>query len=119
MTALGRYFDANGHPITLEEWAELFEERADTAGDDESWWRKRTQITDDLEVSTVWLGLDHRFFGTGPPLIWETMIFGGAHDEDQWRYSTRGEAFDDHERIVRALRAGVDPDDREPATGAR
>jgi hypothetical protein len=27
------------------------------------------------KVSTVWLGLDHRFGSPGPPIIFETMIF--------------------------------------------
>jgi hypothetical protein len=26
-------------------------------------------------VSTVFLGFDHRFFGDGPPLVFETMVF--------------------------------------------
>lgn len=28
-------------------------------------------------VSTVFLGLDHNFFGEGPPILFETMIFQG------------------------------------------
>lgn len=35
-------------------------------------------------VSTVCLGLDHRYFGDGPPLVFETMVFvcpGGVHEE--------------------------------------
>ena len=31
-------------------------------------------------VSTIWLGLDHQW-GEGPPLIFETMVFGGPYDE--------------------------------------
>ena len=30
-------------------------------------------------VSTVFLRIDHSF-GSGPPLLFETMIFGGKHD---------------------------------------
>lgn len=26
-------------------------------------------------ASTVFIGLDHRFFGNGPPLLFETMVF--------------------------------------------
>lgn len=33
----------------------------------------------DAKVSTVWLGHNHQF-GDGPPLIFETMIFGGERD---------------------------------------
>ena len=38
-------------------------------------------------VSTVFLGLDHNW-GEGDPLLFETMVFGGKHDEYCERYST-------------------------------
>ena len=104
----GRYFAPDGSPMEQLEWAEMFEKRHEDMAP-ESWWRKHTVLDDDeVRVSTVWLGLNHRW-GEGPPLIWETMIFGGPHSEDQWRYSTKERAFDEHERIVAALRAGEDP----------
>ena len=31
--------------------------------------------TDFFHVSTVFLGPDHNFFGKGPPLVFETMVF--------------------------------------------
>lgn len=43
---------------------------------------------DGVRVSTVFLGLDHRFGGNGPPILFETMIFGGPHDQDCERYAT-------------------------------
>ena len=42
---------------------------------------------DKVRVSTVFLGLDHSF-GRGEPLLFETMIFGGEHDQYQDRCST-------------------------------
>lgn len=42
----------------------------------------------DVKVSTVFLALDHRFNDQGPPLLFETMIFGGEHDGYQDRCST-------------------------------
>lgn len=54
-----------------------------------------TQVTPEIRVSTVFLGLDHSW--NGPPEIYETMIFGGPHNEDQWRYSTREEAIAGHQ----------------------
>lgn len=48
-----------------------------------------------VRVSTVFIGLDHNFFGQGPPLLFETMIFGSDHpdlDAYQRRYSTWEEA---------------------------
>jgi len=58
-----------------------------------------------VSVSTVFLGVDHQFWG-GPPLLFETMIFGGPQDEFCERYSTWDEAEAGHARIVAALRAG-------------
>lgn len=41
------------------------------------------------------LSMDHSF-GHGRPLLYETMIFGGPHHGEQWRYSTRSEAVEGH-----------------------
>lgn len=49
----------------------------------------------DATVSTVFLSLDHGF-GEGPPVLWETMIFGGKHDGEQWRYTSREDALAGH-----------------------
>lgn len=62
------------------------------------------------EVSTVFLGLDHNW-GSGPPLIFETMIFGGKFNEYQARYSTWAEAEEGHARVVEAIEAGKNPND--------
>ena len=51
---------------------------------------------DGVLVSTVFLGLDHRLGGNGPPILFETMIFGGPHDGDQDRYCTWEEAEAGH-----------------------
>jgi hypothetical protein len=55
----------------------------------------------DVVVSTVFLGLDHSYTD-GPPILWETMIFGGPHNEEQWRYCSRAAAAAHHEAIVAA-----------------
>jgi len=44
----------------------------------------KTDIDGEVEVSTVFLGLDHAVWD-GPPMLFETMIFGGPHDNSQWR----------------------------------
>lgn len=59
-----------------------------------------TEIEPGIEVSTVFLGLDHGW-GDGPPILFETMTFGGPHDGDCERYSTWNEAVVGHERAVR------------------
>jgi len=56
-----------------------------------------------LEVSTVFLGIDHNFLGQGKPLLFETMIFGGddsiASDFCN-RYSTWVEAEEGHKAAI-------------------
>lgn len=52
-----------------------------------------------VDVSTVFLGLDHQF-GEGPPLLFETMVFGGPLDEEQRRYTTWAEAEAGHAEMV-------------------
>ena len=53
-----------------------------------------------VEVSTVWLGINHQFKPDGPPLIFETMVFGGPLDSEQERYATEAEAIEGHRRWV-------------------
>lgn len=53
-------------------------------------------------VSTVFLGVDHNFIG-GRPVLFETMIFGGEHDQEQERYCTWDEAEAGHARWVKRL----------------
>jgi hypothetical protein len=50
----------------------------------------------DATVSTVFLGMDHSF-GGGTPVLFETMIFGGEHDQYQERYCTWDEAEKGHQ----------------------
>ena len=49
-------------------------------------------------VSTVFLGLDHSFFD-GPPLLFETIVFGGKLDLEMTRCSTWEEAEKMHEEM--------------------
>jgi hypothetical protein len=55
-------------------------------------------------ISTVFLGMDHQM-GDGPPLLFETMVFGGEHDQFQERCSTWDEAEAMHARAVAMVRA--------------
>ena len=63
----------------------------------------RTKRFEPVKVSTVFLGLDHRF-GDGPPLLFETMIFGGVFDEDTWQYSTWEEAEIGHRKAIKKVK---------------
>lgn len=52
-----------------------------------------------VEVSTVFLGLDHAY-GFGPPILFESMIFGGPLDGDCDRCSTWDAAEQMHEKMM-------------------
>lgn len=56
-----------------------------------------------IHVSTVFLGLDHNFTG-GKPILFEIMIFGGAHNDFQERYSTWEEAEEGHKNALELVR---------------
>jgi|GEM_PF-2918870 hypothetical protein len=55
------------------------------------------------EVSTVFLRLDHAYDG-GPPVLWETMIFGPDMENPCWRYTSHADAVAGHERATAWLR---------------
>lgn len=60
-----------------------------------------------VRVSTVFLPIDHSFRSEGPPVVFETMIFGDDKNLDyQTRCSTWGEAVKMHERAVRLVTEG-------------
>lgn len=50
-------------------------------------------------VSTVFLGVDHSV-GVGPPVLWETLVFGGKCDGEQRHYSSKADAEQGHNEIV-------------------
>lgn len=60
----------------------------------------QTTLPNGTRVSTVFLGLDHSF-SDGEPILFETMIFGGEHNEYQERYSTWEEAEAGHKQAVK------------------
>jgi hypothetical protein len=71
-------------------WAKWFGNHADRHVADET--------CGDVRVSTVFLGLDHSW-GGGPPLLFETMVFGGDNDQDQERYTTWEQAEIGHKSM--------------------
>jgi hypothetical protein len=70
-------------------------------------YRVRLTEIDGIKISTVFLGLDHRFANTSDPILWETMIFGGPHDQYQDRYTSEAEAITGHEKAVALATAPV------------
>lgn len=95
-------YGRDGQPITLDQWAEL---RRDV----DNIIVARTEIGPHVTVSTVWLGVDH---GWGddpdrPPIIFETMVFGGPMAEEQWRYATEAQAVEGHGVVVSLVRRAM------------
>ena len=81
-------------PCSMETWGEWF-----TNVDRQTALTKIGHIC----VSTVFMAIDHNF-GDGRPLLWETMVFGGELNDQQWRYSTEEEAKKNHDRIVQEIK---------------
>lgn len=87
-------------PSNLIEWATWLEGNFE---------RKRIGYDEfgPVRVSTVFIGLDHNFSSEGPPLLFETMIFEGKHDQYQERYATYEEAKAGHEKAVALVKESL------------
>ncbi len=91
----GKYILEGKAPKLVEdviEWAEWFE-TADCHV-------ASTKLKNGVRVSTVFLGLDRNFSLEGEPILFETMLFGGKHDQYQERYSTWEEAEEGHKKAL-------------------
>ena len=63
-----------------------------------NWLVQKNVIPDkNIEISTVFLGIDHSFSGAKEPLLFETMVFGGPLDQEMDRCSTYKQAERMHE----------------------
>jgi len=87
-------------PTDALTWARWFEANRETRI------VKQGTLPNGLFVSTVFLGLNHRF-GPGPPLLFETMVFPREGEYDELgtdRYSTWVEAEEGHAKMVHKWR---------------
>jgi hypothetical protein len=92
--------DADRRPIeveSVEEWDRAISTNRPVAV---------TEITKGVVVSTVFLGVDRRnhFLKEGPPLLFETMIFGGQLDMRLWYYASWDDAETGHKMAVSKAR---------------
>ena len=113
MTHRPRYYrlDADHNPVPVDTTLAGFDEAALLAwaaevwGDDEKGRRVAfTEVAPGVEVSTVFLGIDHNHWGDGPPVLFETMLFDDYSDGNAWRWSTWAEAEAGHAHVVAAVR---------------
>jgi hypothetical protein len=84
--------DEHGNPVPepdVRRWSEWFNKCDKHVAED---------MIGEIRVSTVFLGIDHSF--GGPPLLFETMIFGGEHDGYQQRYINRQDGLEGHIKAV-------------------
>lgn len=104
--------DAAGEPVREPDvirWAKRFESGERRVA--------LAELPGGVRVSTVFLGIDHNFSGGGPPLLYETMVFGGPHAFWQDRHASRVAALDAHARVAGNLLAGLAPDEEEGSRG--
>lgn len=111
------YYDRGGrvHYLDWDDPADLLLLR-------ELWDHEKRRVArdevDGVSVSTVFLPLDHGWgwypdeVGEEPPgdyrpLIFETMVFGGDLDGEEWRYATEEEAVEGHRRVVELVRLSL------------
>jgi len=86
--------DDDGEPQAVEDvltWALWFETHDRRV--------LRDAVRRGVAISTVFLALDHAWMG-GPPVLWESMIFGGVFDGWQERYTSRLDALRGHARLI-------------------
>lgn len=95
------FWDRDGQPMSSDEWdARMYDLAYKHVA--------VTAINDRVHVSTVWMGIDHNFGDEGPPLIFETMVFGGGSDNLTRRYPTLEAAEAGHEQVVEQAREMAD-----------
>ena len=92
------HYDRKGRPMDLMDWAQHVEDR-EYATVAQHWIRG-------WMVSTVWLGLNHNFLGSGPPLIFETMVFPPGDEAGE--HGTMSEEYCDRYPTEEAAQAGHD-----------
>ena len=106
---MSKHYILEGHkavPTDLMTWAKAFESQDRKVA--------KTAIGD-YSVSTVFLGLNHQY-GEGPPLLFETMVFGdGPLSEEQTRCTTWEEAEAMHEAMCELVRSNAG--DKPPQVG--
>jgi hypothetical protein len=91
------WYDRAGAPISMDEWVRLL-------GNPE-YKRVAEDTVGDVWVSTIWLGLNHNWYPSGVPLLFETMLWRGTEIvRDPTRYHSEEAALAGHRAIVNELR---------------
>lgn len=92
--------DKNGKITTttdVERWSKEFFESNDR-------FLKRTELENGITISTCFAGINLNFTDDGPPLLFETMIFGGEDDCTGYRFERHECAINYHDKLVKKYR---------------
>jgi len=91
-------------PVEEGKWGQMFYERAMAImASDVDPWRVAFDEIKGGSVSTVFLGIDHNFFG-GEPRLFETAIFRNGETEIVGRVATWEQAEELHAETVKSSR---------------
>lgn len=97
------YYKLNGKEIVpvddLYEWGSWFQ-AANRQVARTVFYAYRKKRVYKILVSTAFLGIDHAWINGTAPILFETMVFGGPHDNAQHRCATWGEAETMHESTL-------------------
>jgi hypothetical protein len=105
-TPLHYILDAQGEPVPCDDvvaWGRWFDRSQRTGERIVAQSRDEGDVGDGVLVSTVFLGLDHNFKNAGPPVLWETLVMGGALDGKMDRYTSKAAAVAGHARICQLV----------------
>lgn len=80
---------------SLQEWAEWMETNNRRVAFDE---------IGDIAISTVFLGIDHKLWGNGDPLLFETMVFYAERGNQTKQYFIWAEAEEGHREFVEDIK---------------
>lgn len=90
----------------LTRWSKWYATANRTVRKDTATVRLDGEKVGEVRVSTVFLGIDHSFDDDGPPVLFESMIFGGPLDEEMDRCATWEGAEKMHEKLMERVRRG-------------
>ena len=98
--------DENKNPVRVanfQDFSEMFDNIE----------KRRVAFTDfgtHGSISTVFLGMDHAYGNNSPPVLFESMIFGGPYADTQERYCTYKEALEGHQRACQRMEQFISQD---------
>lgn len=98
-----KHYNRSGDVISFRQWVEMVETGSN--GVEEHWVRSDRGW---VRVSTILLGLDHRFWNpedSQPPIIFETMTFSDSEEYAylQWRHCDLQTALQAHRQVADEL----------------